>query len=310
VKPDDSSLDPADLLIVENRARTFLDRAAAWNVFPTPVDELMAAANLAVAPRSAFDPASFLAFVAKKTKSAAESLKRALGKVLGLYDASDSVVHIDFSVGPAKQTFLKLHEAGHHEMPTHKKIFRLFQDCDQTLAPEIADKFEREANNFARFVLFQGNAFKDQAADLKLGVRVPINLAKRFGSSIYSAAREYARTHHAACVVYVLNPVEMGANGGFTVSVRRIEPSPSFRREFGCPSDHTIDPNHPLADLIPIGRRMTAPREFVYADRNGRQHVCVGEAFDTKHNILLLIYPQSALPTSVFVSSLAGYQDL
>ncbi len=48
---------------------------------------------------------------------------------------------------------------------------------------------------------------------------------------------------------------------------------------------------------------MTAPRDYVFVDRNGRQHVCIGEAFDTKHNILLLIYPQAALPTSVFFPS-------
>jgi hypothetical protein len=261
----------------------------------------MSAANLTVAPKSAFDPAAFLEFVKRKTQQATETLKRALSKVLGLYDANDSIVHIDFDVGASKQTFLKLHEAGHHEMPTHKKVFKLFQDCEQTLAPEIADKFEREANNFARFVLFQGNAFRDRAADMQLNVKVPMRLAKHFGSSVYAAAREYARTHHAACVVYILNPVELGVNGGFVAQVRRIEPSPSFRREFGCPSDLAIDQNHALASLIPIGRRMTAPRDFVFADLNGQKHFCIGEAFDTRHNILLLIYPQTALPTSILV---------
>lgn len=304
MKPDDSSLEPADLIVVEGRAKLFLDRADAWGVYPTPVDTLMAAAKLTVAPKNAFDPAVFLAFVKQKTQKLADTLKRALGKVLGLYDATDSVVHIDYEVGVPKQTFLKLHEAGHHEMPTHKKVFKLFQDCDQTLAPEIADRFEREANNFARFVLFQGDAFRDAASDLKLGVKVPMKLAKHFGSSVYAAAREYARTHHASCVVYVLNPVELILGGGFKAVVRRIEPSPSFLSEFGCPSDLVIDHNHALSSLIPIGRRMTAPRDYVFADRNGKRHVCIGEAFDTKHNILLLVYPQAALPTSVFFPSL------
>jgi hypothetical protein len=300
VKPDDSSLDPADMAAVEGRAKFFLDRADAWGVFPTPVDSLMAAAKLTVAPKNAFDPAAFLAYVKQKTQTLTDTLKRALGKILGLYDATAAVVHIDYTVGVSKQTFLKLHEAGHHEMPTHNKVFKLFQDSEQTLAPEIADRFEREANNFARFVLFQGNAFRDAAADLDLGVRVPMRLATRFGSSVYAAAREYARTHHASCVVYVLNPVELGVAGGFKAMVRRIEPSPSFRQEFGCPSDLVIDENHALSSLIPIGKRMTAPRDFVFADRNGKRHACIGEAFDTKHNILLLVYPQAALPSSVF----------
>lgn len=301
MKPDDSSLDPADLVVVEGRAKLFLDRADAWGVFPTPVDQLMSAANLTVASKSAFDPAAFLEFVKRKTQQATETLKRALSKVLGLYDANDSIVHIDFDVGVSKQTFLKLHEAGHHEMPTHKKVFKLFQDCEQTLAPEISDKFEREANNFARFVLFQGNAFRDRAADMQLNVKVPMRLAKYFGSSVYAAAREYARTHHAPCVVYILNPVVLGLNGGFVAQVRRIEPSPSFRQKFGCPSDLAIDQNHALAPLIPIGKRMTAPRDVVFADLNGQRHSCIGEAFDTRHNILLLIYPKAELPTSILV---------
>jgi hypothetical protein len=307
VKPDDSSLDPADLIVVEGRAKLFVDRANAWGVFPTPVDTLMAAANLTVASKNAFDPAAFLAYIKQKTQKAADTLKRALGKVLGLYDATDSVVHIDYEVGVSKQKFLKLHEAGHHELPTHKKVFKLFQDCDQTLAPEIADRFEREANNFARYVLFQGDAFRNAAADLKLGVKVPMRLAKHFGSSVYAAAREYAKTHHASCVVYVLNPVELVVGGGFKAAVRRIEPSPSFLKEFGCPSDLVIDQDHALSSLIPIGKRMTAPRDYVFVDRNGKQHVCIGEAFDTKHNILLLIYPQAALPTSVFFPSVPNH---
>jgi hypothetical protein len=193
-------------------------------------------------------------------------------------------------------------KTGHRSAPpTHKKVFRLFQDCEQTLAPEIADKFEREANNFARFVLFQGDAFRNHAADLQLGVKVPMRLASHFGSSVYAAAREYARTHHASCVVYILNPIQLVPNGGFVAQVRRIEPSPRFRREFGCPADSAIDQDHALASLIPIGRRMTAPRDFVFADLNGVRHSCIGEAFDTRHNILLLIYPQSALPTSILV---------
>lgn len=299
MKPDDSSLDPTDLAVVEGRARRFLDRADAWGVFPTPVDTLMEAAKLQVAPKSAFDPAVFLAYVKQKTQQAAETLKRAIGKVFGLYDSTEGVVHIDYGVGPTKQTFLKLHEAGHHEMPTHKTVFKLFQDCERTLAPEIADRFEREANNFARFVLFQGDAFRNAAADHKMGIRAPIDLAKRFGSSNYAAAREFARTHHAPCVVYVLNPLELVDSGGFRAEVRRIEPSPSFLLKFGRPSDLVIDHKHPLASLIPIGKRMTAPRDFVYADRNGIKHQCIGEGFDTKHNILLLIYPEAELPTSL-----------
>jgi hypothetical protein len=65
----------------------------------------------------------------------------------------------------------------------------LFQECEKTLAPEIADQFEREANNFARFALFQGDAYARCAADCALEIKTPMKLAKKCGASIYASAR-------------------------------------------------------------------------------------------------------------------------
>jgi len=44
---------------------------------------------------------------------------------------------------------------------------------------------------------------------------------------------------------------------------------------------------------------MTKPTLLVYNDRNGDRHECLGEAFDTRHNVLLLIYPIKALTGSI-----------
>lgn len=301
-KPDDSSLELAELMAVEARARQSLDKAAAWGRFPTPVDDILAAAKLRVAPKGAFDPASILAYAKKATASALFSLKSALSKVFGLYDANEQIIHIDDQVGLSKQKFLKLHETGHHELPAHRKIFTFFEDCEKTLAPAIADQFEREANNFARFALFQGTAFKQFAADMPMGIKTPMTLAKKFGASNYASAREFARTHHRPCVVYVLEPMKYAVGRGTSAAVRRIEASPSFEKEFGCPPDVVIDKDHALAPLLPIGRKMTKPTQLVYRDKNGVVHDCLGEAFDTTYNVLLLIYPVKALTaTSIIV---------
>ena len=69
----------------------------------------------------------------------------------------------------------------------------------------------------------------------------------------------------------------------------------TFSQQFGIPTGDRIDVSHPLGDLLPIGRRMTKPTQLLYSDRNGDIHECLGEAFDTKHNVLLLIYPTTAL---------------
>jgi len=295
MKSDDSSLQSFELAAVERQALDLLNRASAWGRFPTPVEDILGAAKLRVAPKGMFDPAAFLAYVKKKTAQAAQSLKSALSKVLGLYDANEQIIHIDDSVGVSKQTFLKLHEAGHHELPTHRKIFQLFQDCEKTLAPTIADQFEREANNFARYTLFQGEAYVRMAADMPMGVKTPITLSKKFGASIYASTREFARTNHRACLVYILEPIQLVPGVPAYADVRRIEASPSFALQFGIPSVERIEMSHALGDLLPIGRKMTKPTQLVYSDRNGDTHECLGEAFDTTHNVLLLIYPMKAL---------------
>jgi hypothetical protein len=300
-KPDDSTLDPDDLRAVEQRARKTLDRASAWGRFPTPVEDIVAAAKLSLAPTNMFDPARILAFVAGKTALAAHRVKSAISKVLGLYDAAEKVIHIDGTVGESKQNFLKLHETGHHEIPTHKKLFLIFQDCEKTLSPETAELFEREANNFARFALFQDDAYAKHAADCKFEIKTPMNLAKVFGASVYASMREFVRTNPRACVVYVLEPIEFVQGAGVRALVRRIESSPSFAREFGHPTDAVITADHQLGQVLPVGRRMTRPVSVVGVDRNGKKHECVAEAFKTPRNVFVLLYPIKDLTTTTVI---------
>lgn len=301
IKPDDSSLDPDDLRAVEGHARKLLDRADAWDRFPTPIDDILAAAEVTVAPTSMFDPQRMLAYLRDKSAEATRRLKSAIAKVLGLYDADERIIHIDDTVGASKQVFLKLHETGHHELPAHARAFRIFQDCEKTLDPDIADQFEREANNFARCVLFQGDAYRQAAADCTFGIKTPLTLARRFGGSVYASCREFARTNHRACAVYVLEPVAFVEGDGARAVVRRIIPSPGFARQFGRPADVAITPDHVLGPVLPIGRKMTRPTTVLFEDRNGTVHECLAEAFDTTWNILILVYPVKALTRTTVV---------
>ena len=302
-KSDDSSLDPDDLRTVEERARQLLDRADAWDRYPVPTNDILAAAKVQVAPTSAFDPNAILAYIVDKAVSKGAHIKSAISKVLGLYDAGEALIHIDVSVVESRQTFLKLHETGHHEMPTHRKIFRFFQDCEKTLAPEIADQFEREANNFARFALFKGNTFAEHAADYAFEIKTPIKLAKKFGASLYASVREFARTHHRACAVYVLEPLEYVDGDGMKAAIRRIEASSAFIAQFGQPTDTTVKTDHFLWPVLPIGRKMTRPVSLAITDKNGKPHECVAEAFDTTYNILVLLYTEKALNAKTIILS-------
>lgn len=303
-RPDDSSLDSDELRAVEKRACKLLDRASAWDRFPTPIEDIVAAAQLRVAPSSMFDAARILAYVRNKTAATAYRIKSAISKVFGLYDSDEQVIHIDDTVKQSKQNFLKLHETGHHEMPTHRKAFRLFQDCERTLAPETADLFEREANNFARFALFQGDAYAQLAADCAFEIKTPMRLAKKFGASVYASAREFARTNARACLVYILEPIEYVEGVGARAIVRRIEPSPAFKTQFGCPDETEITSNHALGPTLPIGRKMSRPRSLPIFDRNSTEHECIAEAFDTTFNVLILpVPPARSGPDSIPCSS-------
>ena len=303
VKPDDSSLNPDQMRAVEERARGLLDLAAGWNRFPTPVPDVLEAAQLKLATVSAFDPTRIMEYVRIRTGRAAANLKSAISKVLGIYDADEEMIHVDDTVSMSKQNFLKLHETGHHQIPWHKRLFRIFQDCEKTLSPETAELFEREANNFARFVLFQGDAYGRIATDYALEIKTPMRLAKKFGSSIYASCREFARTNHQPCLVYVLEPIEYCARSGARATVRRIEASPSFEIQFGKPAETVLTLDHPIGRVLPVGRRMTGPTSLLIKDRNGDAHECLMEAFDTTYNVLILLYPVKFLTSTTVIMS-------
>jgi hypothetical protein len=93
-------------------------------------------------------------------------------------------------------------------------------------------------------------------------------------------------------------------------TVRRVEPSPSFETQFGRPTDTVISLDHVLGPVLPIGRKMTRPMSVMIADRNGTRHECVAEAFDTKWNILILLYPTLALTTTTIIMPRGAKQPL
>jgi hypothetical protein len=306
-KADDSTLCHADRLIVEERARALLERADAWGMIPTPIEDILAAAKLKIAPKGIFDPDAILEYLKGKAADASRWLKSAVKKVFGVCDSEENIIHIDPDVAKSKQTFLTLHETGHHELPTHRKLFKFFMDCEVTLSPEIADQFEREANNFARFALFQGDAYAQRAADFPLAVKSPMKLAEQFGASVYASAREFARTNHRACAVYVLEQIKFVEGDGARADVRRIEVSPSYALQFGKPTDTVITLDHVLGRILPIGRRMTKATPLKIKDQNGDLCDCIAEAFDTTHNVIILLFPASALrPTLIIPGRLAG----
>lgn len=294
MRKDDSSLSRAEREMVEAAARNLLERSDAWGVIPVPIEDLLSTANLRVAAYSVFDPRAIAAYALAQGKKAAALVKRAIGKIFGVLDAHEEIIHIDDTVLESRQRFLKLHETGHFQLPHQRKLFRFFEDSDKELDPNIADKFEREANNFARFALFNGSSYADRAADLPLAFSSVKKIHKTFKVSLYAGLREYTRTHRHVCIAMAIEKPTLCPTNGLSAEIRRAETSLAFEEQFGRPRLPFITKKHPFWRLVPIGRA-TKPTLVTLTDLNGGRHEFIGEALDTTFNILIF-----ACPTALF----------
>jgi hypothetical protein len=289
-RPDDSLLDSHQLANVLRHADQLLRDASAIGRFPTPIDDIMAAAKLTVVDDEVLSD-GFLENFIKKAKATVATIKSALSKVLGLFEANDRFVVIDKNAPKPRVPFIKLHEAGHGTMPHQSKLYKIMHDCEKTLEPDIADLFEREANVFASEVLFQGEAFSQEAHAQSFGIKVPMSLARKYGGSNYATFRRYVISNPHACCVVILEPPVYATDGSLTAEVRRVVVSKSFQTIFDAKVlTSTVTDDHPLYSVLPaIGKRMSFGREVVLADRNRDQRICSAEAFNTRHQILILL---------------------
>ncbi len=302
-RPNDCSLSPSQLATVEKHAALLLKEASALHVFPTPVDRLMAAAKLTVVDDNFLDEGVIAQFM-RSAKAKITTIKSALSKILAMIHPGDKIVLLDKGTPQVKVPFIKLHEAGHGILPHQKKAYSLIQDCEGNLDPDITELFEREANVFAAEVLFQGSVFADEAHQSAFGMKVPIDLAKKYGTSNYSAFRRYVSTSPHACCLLVLEPVVVGEGKQFIAEVRRIIPTVSFHTIFdGERFGSAIHQSHILGHVVPVTRRMTASRKIKLTDRNGNYRNCTAEAFNATHQIFILIRDQGPASTIILPST-------
>ncbi len=289
--PDDSSLEPVQLATVRLHAERLLDAAGARGRFPTPIDDLVAAANLKILGSEVLSPANLRKF-AKAAKIDPANIKAALGKVLGVIDTGARHIIIDSRAPKPRVPFVKLHEVGHGTLPHQAPLYSLIHDCEGTLDLEIADLFEREANVFASEVLFQGEVFAQQARDLPIGIASQLELAKKFGASNYATMRRFAASTDRTCCLVVLDPPTRDRDGSRIAHVRRVVASPTFAERFDLAAlGSRGEPGHPLSPAQPAsGSRLTGRREVALRDRQGDVHACASEAFDSTHQVLILVW--------------------
>lgn len=293
MKPDDSTLTPIRQKKVEKEARRALEEAGVEGVLPTPVSEILGVAKVTEVKEDVLnEDADFLEKIRREFKNSGELLRKALSKVVGLFDARDGLIFIDRKLPAIKQVFVRLHEAGHGFLPWQRPMYSVVESSKESLEPSVADAFDREANVFAAEILFQGDMFSNQASEMEQSIWTPIKLSKNYGASIYSSIRQYVSKHQSACAVLVLEMPTFAQGHGFVAKSRRAVPSPQFTEKFGKHKwleEYT--PDDQIGQIVPLGKaRSSGVRELVLTDDNGDEHEFLAEAFTNTYQVFILLH--------------------
>ena len=236
-------------------------------------------------------------FLRKMRRKAGKALHSALGKVIGLFDAVSRLVIIDRTILVVRQAFVRLHEVGHSFLPWHRDLYRLVETSEPSIAPDVAELFDREANVFAKEVLFQNDGFSNEAADLEFGLETPVYLSKKYGASIYASIWEFVAKNHRPCVVLVTSPPVVCPGVGFRAQLRQSIRSPSFAEQFGEPRwPRVFTPDDSIGGLLPVGPRQGSETITIsLTDLNCDPFECIAESFSNSYSVFVLIYPVRAL---------------
>jgi Zn-dependent peptidase ImmA (M78 family) len=209
---------------IEKITYDILKQSKCFDVYPTPVDKIIAFSELYVDTHTGIHsiPNNYIS-------KNVDVLKKALRKVYGALDRRKKIIYLEPDLKIYKQNFIKLHEVGHDVLPWQKKTFE-FIDDDQTVHADTEIEYEREANFFASATLFQLDRFEEMVSNLPLELKTTMLLAKKFGSSIHAAIRRYAENSKKRCSLLILDKLP---NSTSELKKRNYFKSGFFTKDFG-----------------------------------------------------------------------------
>lgn len=181
---------PESTKTLSELAEEILLRAGAAGVLPTPVDELIKAADLAAPADPTLHLERFLASLAATVR---DEWSNAIQKVRGIADLRERAIYVPADVNGRRERYVKAHELGHQSIPWHH-VNGAYRDDDDSLrlGTETQELFDREANCFAAEVLFQGRRFQRRARDYRSSFE-----------AVFTLADEHAASRHATLWRYV-----------------------------------------------------------------------------------------------------------
>ena len=269
---------------IEKIANNILIGSKALGVFPTPIDKIITYTELSLAhgiDLSEVEPSFFA-----KGQYFFGKISR---KVLGMIDFREKTIYLDHSQPEHRKNFVKLHEVGHGAIPWQNELLGC-QDDEQTIIPEIKEKFEREASFFASASLFQLDRFDEEAAKLPLSIRSARVLAGKFGGSGQASIRRYVERSRKRCAVLVFH--KTSKSGPFPAVVRNYFESPSFTQAFGgLVWPDTCGFEYEFVKDIQRGRRDHETGQIAVTTRSMEMVTLQYHFYNSTHNVFVLFLP-------------------
>lgn len=269
-----------------------LRRADAYGRLPTPVGDILAAAELTESVDTFLTAGS----IAQAPAHLRAVLARVSSKVHAVLDRRTREVHINPATDPAgQQAFKRLHEASHELFSwQHIDAGRAgFADDGWTLSHRTHVLFEREANQGAAELLFQRDRFTNIAADYAVSFASIIELADMFGSSIHATFRRYVETHRGALagVVLASGPCERSP---LAFARNEAVASRAWRHRFDDPAQWPYvlrEQPFGFVQQARACRALASPKgEWTYPDRDNESCTLRVEAMSNTYRTFVLIW--------------------
>lgn len=277
-----------DELAIEQHTRDLLRRAEAKGRFPTPIDDIVAAAGL-VQPKQSLLSGSVL-------EEAPVHLRRAIrklsGRVRAVLDRKTHEVHVDPEIhNQGRLAFHKLHEVTHEILPWQKAL--AYADNDATLSFSVKKLFEWEANLGTSDLLFQNDSFDDLVRQYETGMAAVLELAEIVGASGHATFRRFVRVNDGAIAGAVM---DLSPCAREPLAYRRYEVLLSKRwgEEFGTAYWPTVLHTKPYTFInsaeearVSMGAVRTG---FIFPDLRNEPIHLDAEVYSNQHNLFVLMW--------------------
>jgi hypothetical protein len=272
---------------IARESERLLNSADAAGRWPTRVADIVAASKLEVSEEESPFSISVLKRAPKHLARAVAALGS--GRIRAILDRKERAVYVDPTIENAgRRSFLELHEVGHDILPWQSGT--AYAENDLTLSQATKVLFEREANQAAAELLFQGLRFAAMANEYETGMAAVEELKRRTGASLRATHRRYAEGHSGAVCGIYLAPSPCRTEPTTAYRRREISQSPEWTKRFGSSWPHVLD-----AGVFPFITAIADPElgrseVLSWPDLDSEPIPLNAEAIRTRFGIALLLW--------------------